>query len=76
MPVAADADAFDIGADLAQHFSLQTKAGFLIPLGRRWLLGGALTVDHVPESAAETAPEEPRAEGTSVGAFLGLEFNY
>ncbi len=69
-------DAFDTTADLAQHFSLQTQAGFLIPLGRRWLLGGALTVDHVPDAAAENAPAEPRTEGTSIGAFLGLEFNY
>ncbi len=66
-------DSFDIGSDLVQHFSLQTKAGFLIPLGRRWLLGGAVTLDHVPTA---TDALSPRGEGTAVGAFLGLEFNY
>lgn len=66
-------DSFDFESDLAQHFSLQTKAGFLIPLGRRWLFGGALTLDHVP---GDVVPADPRGSGTSVGAFLGLEFSY
>lgn len=67
-------DAFDFQADLARHFSLQTKAGFLMPLGRRWLLGGALTLDHAPGAGEDAASLS--SPGTSVGAFLGIEFNY
>jgi hypothetical protein len=70
------ADQFDFRSDFAQHFSLQTKAGFLIPLGRRLLLGGALTLDHVSSASDRPEPGSAHERGTSVGAFLGLEFNY
>ena len=68
-------DGFDFRYDLARNFSLQGKAGFLVPLGRRWVLGGALTLDHVSGYDGFVDPAAPAA-GTSVGAFLGIEFSY
>lgn len=68
-------DGFDFQSDLAAHFSLQTKAGFLIPFGRRWLLGGAFTLDHSPEDVGISRFSQQRG-GTSMGAFLGIEFSY
>ena len=63
----------DIRSDLLARFSLQTKAGFVVPFGERWLVGGAITFDralntHVSE---RTAPGNSRA-----GAYFGLEYNY
>ncbi|GJL81284.1 MAG: hypothetical protein DHS20C01_09180 [marine bacterium B5-7] len=67
-------DEFDIQRDLTRHFSLQSKAGFLIPLGQRWLLGGALTLDRTLDRSNVPGFGDP--SGTSVGAFLGVEFTY
>jgi hypothetical protein len=68
-------DELYVQSDLLQDFSLQTKAGFLVPLGRRWLLGGAITLDHSAKDD-DTIDGSARAGGTDIGAFLGVEFNY
>ena len=67
-------DDINVRSELFQNFSLQTKAGFLVPLGRSWLLGGAITVDHVHEPGSPASAVSP-SRGTDVGAFLGVEFN-
>jgi hypothetical protein len=42
---AAGLDAFSISRDFIEYFSLQTKAGFVMPLGVHWRLGGALSLE-------------------------------
>ncbi len=68
-----DAAEIDIRSDLLTSFSLQTKAGFVVPFGERWLLGGAITFDR----ALDTDVSEGAIPGKSrAGAYVGLEYNY
>jgi hypothetical protein len=69
-------DGFDFKVDLLTHFSLQTKAGFLVPFGNRWLFGGAITLDRALNGrpASTLAPQD--RSNTSAGAYLGFKLAY
>lgn len=68
-------DRFDFRTDLVRHFSLQTKAGFVMPFGNHWLFGGALTVDRRIDSGS-TESAVGVADETSAGAYFGMRFSY
>lgn len=66
---------FNFRSDLVRHFSLQTKAGFVLPFGDHWLFGGALTVDRRIDSGSAESVVGPEDE-TSTGAYFGMRFRY
>ena len=63
----------DIRSDLLTRFSLQTKAGFVVPFGERWLVGGAITFDRALDADAS---ERATTSKSRAGAYFGLEYNY
>ncbi|MDH3690050.1 MAG: hypothetical protein OEU36_11295 [Gammaproteobacteria bacterium] len=66
---------FDFRSDLVRHFSLQTKAGFVMPFGDHWLLGGALSADKRIDDGSMTFVDEAE-DDTSAGAYLGIRLTY
>ncbi len=69
-------DRFDFRWDLLQHFSLETKAGFLVPFGNRWLFGGAITLDRNMGDHPSTALPRKSDSKTAAGAYVGFKLAY
>jgi hypothetical protein len=69
-------DPFDFRWDLLQHFSLETKAGFLVPFGNRWLFGGAITLDRNMDDHPSTALPSKSDSKTAAGAYVGFKLAY
>ena len=70
-------ESWDMKSDFISQFSLQTKTGFIVPFGERWLLGGALTINRTlnPRDLDTAATAGVRHRG-GAGAYLGLELKY
>lgn len=71
-----DDDTFDFRWDLLQHFSLETKAGFLVPFGNRWLFGGAITLDHNIDDHPSTELPSKSDSKSAAGAYVGFKLAY
>jgi hypothetical protein len=69
-------DPFDFSWDLLQHFSLETKAGFLMPFGNRWLFGGAITLDRTIDDHSSAALPRKSDSKTAAGAYVGFKLAY
>lgn len=68
-------DDFSIQEDFSRHFSLRTQAGFLAPIGGHWVVGGAITVEHLFDDGARNRAAQG-AGGVATGAYLGVKFRY
>ncbi len=66
-------DRFDFRWDLLQHFSLETKAGFLVPFGNRWLLGGAITLDRNVDDHPSAALPAKSDSKTTADTYVGFK---
>lgn len=70
----------DIRSDFISEYSLQTKAGFVVPFGKRWLIGGALTVDRKLADGGlllDQGVDYPYADyDTDAAAYVGIEWKY
>ncbi len=70
----------DIRSDFIAEFSLQTKAGFVLPVGKRLLLGGALTLDRrIAEDSLHLDPTTdylPGDDDSDAAAYVGVEWKY
>lgn len=67
-------EAFNVGRDFIEYFSLQTKAGFVMPLGVHWRLGGALSLEQA------IGGDRPERDGTfrrpAAAIYFGLHRRY
>lgn len=66
-------DPFNFQDDLSRHFSLQSKAGFVVPIGKRVVVGGAITLNY---DLDDGDLHRYRGDSTSTGAYLGLKVYY
>jgi len=75
---AASSGIYDVQLDILSRFSLQTKAGFVVPFGKKWLFGGGVLIergigDYLPAVMPGTEPDKWE---TTLGTFFGLKFSY
>lgn len=69
-------DRLDFRSDLLHHYSLQTKAGFIVPFGKHWLFGGAVTFDRVIQGGSHNLGQSDNNRDASAAAYLGIKRSY
>jgi hypothetical protein len=63
---------FSIQDDFSRNFSLQSKAGFLVPIGKSTTIGATITLDYQVTNNPR-AKRRSRDNSASTGAYLGLK---